>query len=50
MNQKGIFGLAAVIVLAIAAVMIFKEADDGPLENAAEELDDAAKDIADEVN
>ena len=50
MNTKtGLIGLAALVIVVIGAVAIFNEADDGPLENAAEELDNAAEDVADEI-
>lgn len=51
MNSKnGIIGAVIVIVIAIAAFMIIEDANDGPLENAAEDMEDAAEEIADDLN
>ncbi len=50
MNSKnGLIGLVALIVIVGGAVVLFNEANEGPLENAAEDIDDAADDFADGV-
>ena len=49
MNQRMIlFGLAGAAI-AIIAMLAINEANEGPLENAAEDLDSAAEEIADEI-
>ncbi|MEO1135290.1 MAG: hypothetical protein AAFW68_01605 [Pseudomonadota bacterium] len=47
MNSKnGIIGAIVVVVVVIGAIALFNEADDGPLENAAEDLDDAVEEVS----
>lgn len=51
MNSKyGIIGIVALIVVVIGAFLIIEEANEGPLEKAAEDVEDAAEDIADEFD
>lgn len=47
--RNALIGIAALVVIVIGAVILINEADEGPLEDAAEEIEDAADDIADEV-
>lgn len=47
--KSGLIGLAALIVIIVGAVVLFDEADDGPLENAAEDIEDAAEDVGDDL-
>ncbi len=45
--------IIALAILALAGVGIYyviEDANDGPLENAAEEIDDAADEIEDDLN
>lgn len=47
MNSKnGIIGVIVIIIVVIGAIALFNEANDGPLENAAEDLDDAVEEIS----
>ncbi len=47
MNSKnGIIGLVVVVVVVVGAFLLINEANDGPLENAAEDMDDAVDEIA----
>jgi hypothetical protein len=47
--KNGLIGLAALVVIVVGAVILLEEANDGPLENAAEDIDNATDDIADDV-
>ncbi len=48
-SKNTIIGLLVIAALVIGAIIFIDEANDGPFENAAEELDDAAEDFADEI-
>ncbi len=50
MNKNGIIGIGVLVAVIIGAFLIFNEANEGPLEEAGESLDDAAEDIADELD
>lgn len=49
MLRNTIVGLAFVVVIAVIAFAVIEDRNDGPLENAAESIDDAADDVADDV-
>lgn len=49
-TKNGLIAISALIIVIIGAVALLNEADDGPIENAAEEMDDAVEDIADEID
>lgn len=46
MSKNTIIGIGAIAIIAIAAFYVIENANDGPLENAAEEVDDAIEEIA----
>ncbi len=50
MDNKTIGGVVVAVIVAIAAFYFISEANDGPLENAAEDIGDAADDVADELD
>ena len=51
MNSKyGIIGIVALIVVVVGAFLIIDEANEGPFEEAAEDMEDAAEDMADEFD
>ncbi|WP_425408782.1 hypothetical protein [Hyphococcus sp.] len=50
MNKNGIIGLVVLVLVVVAAIFFIQEADDGPLENAAEDIEDAADDLEDSVD
>lgn len=46
-SRNGIIGAIILVVVIIGAFALLNEANDGPLENAAEDLEDAAEEISD---
>jgi len=48
-SRKAIIGLAAFVVIVIGAVVILDEANEGPLEEGAESIEDSAEDVADDI-
>lgn len=50
MNSKNaVLGALILIVVIVGAVVIINELDEGPLEEAAGEIEDAAEDVGDEL-
>ena len=48
MNSKnGVYVLLAVIVIGVGAIFLINEANESPLENAAEDLGEAAEEVGD---
>jgi len=48
-TRNAIIGALVAIVLIVGGVALFNEANESPLEEAAEDISDAADDVADEV-
>lgn len=49
-TKNGIIGAIIIAAVIIGAVMMINEANDGPLENAAEDIEDAANEVSDELD
>lgn len=48
--MRTIIGVIIVIIVGIGAYFVIEDANDGALENAAEEVEDAADEVDDELN
>ncbi|MEX6633399.1 hypothetical protein [Hyphococcus lacteus] len=48
-SKNGLIGILVVVVIAIGAIFLINESNEGPLEKAAEDFGDAADDVGDEI-
>ena len=48
-SKNTLIGLIALVVVVVGAVVIINESNKGPLEDAADEIEDAVDDVADEI-
>lgn len=47
MSKNTVLGIVAAVALALVAIFLIRESNDGPLENAAEDLDEAVEELED---
>jgi hypothetical protein len=49
-SRNGIIGLMIVAVVVIGAIVLIQETNEGPLEEAAEDVDEAVEELSDDID